>query len=47
LSLEPLHLPKALTAIGLGEPIEAKIGSVVEGTPAEKAKLKKGDKVLS
>lgn len=39
--------PEGVTAIGLGEPIEARIGSVVDGTPAEKAGLKKGDTILS
>lgn len=39
--------PEVATAIGLGDPIEPKIGSVVDGTPAEKAGLKKGDKILS
>jgi regulator of sigma E protease len=39
--------PEGVTAMGIGEPIEAKIGSVIDGTPAEKAKLKKGDKILS
>jgi regulator of sigma E protease len=39
--------PEGVTAIGLGEPIEAKIGSVVNGTPAEKAKLRIRDTIVS
>ncbi len=39
--------PEDTTAMGLGEPIEAKIGGVIDGTPADKAGLKKGDKILS
>jgi regulator of sigma E protease len=47
LELKASSSPEGITAIGLGEPLEAKVGSVVDGTPAERAGLKKGDKIVS
>jgi regulator of sigma E protease len=35
-----------LVALGFGEPVLAKVGGVMDGTPADKAELEKGDKIL-
>jgi regulator of sigma E protease len=37
---------EGIVAIGFGEPIEPKIGSVIAGTPADAADLRKGDEIL-
>jgi len=39
--------PEGIVEIGIREPLEAKVGSVIDGTPAERAGLKKGDKVVA
>ena len=39
--------PEGYVSIGLGEPIEAKIGGVVPGTPADSAELERGDKITA
>ena len=41
----PSH--EGIVEIGIREPLEAKVGSVIDGTPAQKAGLKKGDKILA
>jgi regulator of sigma E protease len=38
---------EGIVAIGFGEPIEAKVGTVIAGTPADKADLQKGDEILA
>ncbi|MEQ9619090.1 MAG: RIP metalloprotease RseP [Deltaproteobacteria bacterium] len=38
--------PEGIVAIGFGEPIKAKVGSVLGGTPADKADLQRGDEIL-
>ena len=37
---------EGMVAIGFGEPIKARVGTVVAGTPADKADLQKGDEIL-
>jgi len=37
--------PEGVVAIGFSEPIPAKVGGVVDGTPAERAALQKGDRI--
>ncbi len=37
---------EGLVALGFGEPVLAKVGGVMDGTPADKAELEKGDKIL-
>jgi regulator of sigma E protease len=37
---------EGLVALGFGEPVLAKIGGVMDGTPADKGELQKGDKIL-
>lgn len=39
--------PEGIVAIGFGEPIKAQVGGVVPGTPADQAKLERGDKILA
>ena len=38
---------EGIVAIGFGEPLKAKVGTVVAGTPADKADLVKGDEILN
>ncbi|MCZ6791657.1 MAG: RIP metalloprotease RseP [Candidatus Dadabacteria bacterium] len=38
--------PEGLVALGFGEPVLAKVGGVMDGTPADNAELEKGDKIL-
>jgi regulator of sigma E protease len=38
--------PEGIVAIGFGEPIKARVGTVIAGTPADKADLQKGDEIL-
>jgi regulator of sigma E protease len=38
-------LPEGVVAIGFSEPIAAKVGGVVDGTPADSAALQKGDRI--
>jgi regulator of sigma E protease len=38
---------EGIVAIGIGEPLKAKVGTVVAGTPADKADLVRGDEILS
>ncbi len=38
--------PEGIVAIGLGEPIKARVGTVIDGTPADQADLQKGDEIL-
>ena len=38
--------PEGLVALGFGEPVLAKVGGVVSGTPAEQAELEKGDRIV-
>ncbi len=38
--------PEGLVSVGLSEPLEARVGDVIEGSPAHKAGLKRGDKIL-
>jgi regulator of sigma E protease len=47
LEIKSQSSPEGLVAVGLGEPINAIIGNILDGSPAEKAGLKKGDKILS
>jgi regulator of sigma E protease len=47
LEIKSKSSPEGLVAIGLGEPIKATIGNIIDGSPAEKVGLKKGDKILS
>lgn len=37
---------EGLVALGFGEPVLAKVGGVMDGTPADKADLQRGDKIL-
>jgi regulator of sigma E protease len=37
---------EGIVSIGFSEPLKAKVGSVIDGTPADKADLKKGDEIL-
>ncbi len=37
--------PEGVVAIGFSEPIAAKVGGVVDGTPADSAELQKGDRI--
>ena len=37
---------EGLVALGFGEPVLAKVGGVMSGTPAEKAELERGDKIV-
>jgi regulator of sigma E protease len=39
--------PEGIVAIGFGEPIKARVGTVIAGTPADKADLQKGDEILA
>ncbi len=47
LEIKSQSSPEGLVATGLGEPIKAAIGSIIDGSPAERAGFKKGDKILS
>jgi regulator of sigma E protease len=38
---------EGVVAIGLAETLEAKVGSVIPGTPAERTGLKKGDRIVT
>lgn len=37
---------EGIVAIGFGEPLKAKVGTVIDGTPADKSDLQKGDEIL-
>ncbi|MEM7007839.1 MAG: RIP metalloprotease RseP [Thermodesulfobacteriota bacterium] len=37
---------EGLVAVGFGEPVLAKVGGIVSGTPAEKAELERGDRIV-
>jgi regulator of sigma E protease len=37
---------EGIVAIGFSEPLKAKVGSVIDGTPADRAGLRKGDEIL-
>ncbi|NIQ07339.1 MAG: RIP metalloprotease RseP [Candidatus Korarchaeota archaeon] len=37
---------EGLVALGFGEPVLAKVGGVVDGTPADKAELERGDRIV-
>ncbi len=39
--------PEGLVAIGIGEPLKAIVGNILAGSPAERAGLRKGDKILA
>ena len=39
--------PEGLVAIGIGEPLKAIVGNILDGSPAERAGLRKGDKILA
>ncbi|MEW6144905.1 MAG: RIP metalloprotease RseP [Thermodesulfobacteriota bacterium] len=39
--------PEGIVAIGFGEPIKARVGTVIAGTPADKSDLQKGDEILA
>jgi len=38
---------EGVVAVGFGEPIKAKVGSVIDGTPADQAGLQKGDEIIA
>ena len=38
--------PEGIVSVGLAEPLPAKIGSVIPGSPAKKAGLERGDEIL-
>ncbi len=38
---------EGLVATGLGEPLKAIVGNIIDGSPAERAGLRKGDKILA
>jgi regulator of sigma E protease len=38
---------EGIVAVGFGEPIKAKVGSVIDGTPADQAGLQKGDAIVA
>lgn len=38
--------PEGIVAIGFGEPIKARVGTVIDGTPADQADLQRGDEIL-
>lgn len=38
---------EGIVAVGFGEPIKAKVGSVIDGTPADQAGLQKEDEILA
>ena len=46
LKLDTFASQEGVVAVGLAEPLPAKIGSVIPGSPAQKAGLEKGDKIL-
>jgi len=46
LSLKAKASPEGLVAVGLSEPLQARVGDTIEGSPAAKAGLKKGDLIL-
>ena len=37
---------EGLVALGFGEPVLAKVGGVIDGTPADKAELERGDRIV-
>jgi regulator of sigma E protease len=39
--------PEGIVSVGIAEHLDAKVGSVMVGTPADRAGLKKGDQILS
>jgi regulator of sigma E protease len=47
LKLKAESSPEGIVAVGLAETLDARIGSVMVGSPAEKAGLKKGDRILA
>jgi regulator of sigma E protease len=47
LELKSPSSPEGIATIGLGESLEAKVGSVGDRTPAQRAGLKKGDKIVT
>ena len=46
LQLKTVATQEGIVAVGLAEPIPAKIGSVIQGSPAQKIGLQKGDQIL-
>ncbi|MGI9553817.1 MAG: RIP metalloprotease RseP [Thermodesulfobacteriota bacterium] len=46
LKLSTIATQDGIVAVGLAEPIPAKIGSVIPGSPAQKAGMQKGDQIL-
>jgi len=46
LSLKTIASREGIVNVGLAEPIEAKIGEVIPGSPAQKIGLQRGDKVV-
>jgi len=46
LELTTIASSEGIVNVGLAEPLEAKIGSVIPGSPAQKIGLQKGDKVV-
>ncbi|HXG31092.1 MAG TPA: RIP metalloprotease RseP [Thermodesulfobacteriota bacterium] len=47
LRVKAVSSPEGIVAIGLAEPLDARVGSVMPGSPAERAGLKKGDRIVS
>ena len=47
LGLKAKASPEGLVAVGLSEPLQARVGDTIEGSPAAKAGLKRGDRVVS
>ncbi len=46
LSLKTIASKEGIVNVGLAEPIEAKVGEVIPGSPAQKIGLQRGDKVV-
>ncbi len=47
LQVKAVSSPEGIVAVGIAEHLDAKVGSVMAGTPAERAGLKKGDQVVA
>lgn len=47
LQLKASSTSEGIVEVGLGQPLPAEVGDVVDGTPADQSGLKKGDKILS